>query len=243
MMGSYSELYLFPSYLDCCSMWYPAREDCPDLSDPTERDVIEKPYAVKGYFYPHESDMNCRFGRNYPQWMAQKLYIQDYLYTTPEECCTTWYPAAGESCPLGPDDGVQGGTYWQTDVAFYPNWKGNWCNVGNDYPEWMADPMNIDTHLFDSGAECCEHWYPDQVLECETNVIATHNGKRTDGKEESGEWHPTLAYPYDCTNDVNIPSWMLQQGYKQYYVFSGKSECCKAHYCSSMSSLFWRRNA
>lgn len=241
MLDSFSELYLFPKDVDCCSMWYPARENCPDLSDPTERDVIETPYPVKGYFYPHETESNCRFGRNYPQWMAQALYLQDYLYTTPDECCAKWYPGAGGNCPLGPDDGVQEGSYWQSDVAFYPNWKGEWCNVGNDYPEWMADPTNIESHLFDSALACCQIWYADKVFECETNVIATNNGNPTDGEHESGEWYPTLAWPYDCVDDGEIPSYMLQLGYKQYYVFAGKAECCKAHYCSSMPSLFTRR--
>ena len=76
--------------------------------------------------------------------MAQAIYVQDHLYQTPDECCNVWYPDLGASCPLGPDDGVQDGRYWQEDVYFYPNWKGNWCNVGNDYPLWMADPQNVD---------------------------------------------------------------------------------------------------
>jgi len=229
MMEAHSESYLFESETDCCSMWYPARLDCPDLSESTERDVDETPYPVKPYFYPHQTDSNCRFGRNYPQWMAQAQYVQDNLYTTPEECCDRWYPNTSD-CPLGPDDGVQEGRYWQSDVFFYPNWKSNWCNVGNEWPEWMGDPTNSGNHLFSTALSCCEAWFSDQVLECEMNI----------GEQEPEEWYPTLAWPYACLSDGNVPSWMTSPGFEKYYVFESQAACCKAFFCASASSLFWR---
>lgn len=246
MMETFSDSYLFSSGDDCCSKWYPARTDCPDLSRPTERSVNEKPYPVKPYFYPHQSESNCRFGRNYPQWMAQEMYVGDHLYQTPEECCNVWYPESGSNCPLGPDDGVQEGRYWQSDVFFYPNWKehskGNWCNVGNDYPEWMADPVNVDSMLFDSALECCEAWFDDSVLDCELNVTATVDGKPVDGEEEEPEepqeWYPTLAWPYECVSDGTPPQWMTQAGFRNYYVYESKAACCKAYYCASAPTLF-----
>jgi len=229
-----SDSYLFETESDCCSLWYPARTDCPDMSEPTEGDVDENPYPVQGHFYPHLDESNCRFGRNYPQWMAQELFVQSYLYTTPDECCSTWYPAAGD-CPLGPDDGVQVGKYWQSDVHFYPSWKGDWCSVGKNYPEWMADPTKINTHLFDSGIDCCSTWFPDQVVECETNITTDDDEEE---EEEAKEWYPTLAWPFACSSDGNIPSWMLMTGFQQYYIFDSHSACCKAHYCATTSSLF-----
>lgn len=232
MMEANSESYLFSTDAECCSMFYPARTDCPDLSDSTERDVNERPYPVKPYFYPHQTDSNCRFGRNYPQWMAQAQYVQDHLYTTPDECCDSWYPGAGD-CPLGPDDGIQEGRYWQSDLYFYPSWKGNWCNVGNDYPEWMADPSNNDQHLFDSALSCCQAWFSNDILECEMNVIATPANEL-----EPEEWYPTLVWPYECVSDGNVPSWMTMPGFKDYYVFESQAACCKAYYCASASTLF-----
>ena len=46
------------------------------------------------------------------------------------------------------------------------------------------------------------------------------------------QWYPQ-TYPYDCINDGNTPEWMLQTGYKQYYVFDSHAECCAAHYCTN----------
>ena len=103
--------------------------------------------------------------------------------------------------------------------------------------EWMAAPVNRDTHLFDSALACCQTWYSDQVSDCEANVIATNNGNAVDGDFESGEWYPTQAWPFDCVNDGNVPTWMTLPGYRKTYVFSGKAECCKAHYCSSLQIL------
>lgn len=55
-----SDSYLFSSATDCCDLWYPARTDCPDLSQPTEIDIIGNPSPVKGYWYPNQSESNCR---------------------------------------------------------------------------------------------------------------------------------------------------------------------------------------
>merc|ERR1712003_593201 len=148
------------------------RDDCPDLSTPTDPEVNGNPYPVQPRFYPHQSESNCRFGRNYPQWMAQESYVLEYLFITPDECCETHYPGATD-CPLGPDDGVQEGRYWQSDIKYYPYQKeGAMCALGNDWPEWMGDPTRRDTHLFESGGDCCNAWFNDQnVTECELNII------------------------------------------------------------------------
>jgi len=232
--------YLFPTMEDCCSKWYPAREDCPDLSEPTDPNVNGNPYPVQPKFYPHQSESNCRFGRNYPQWMAQESYVQEYLFTTPDECCETHYPAA-TNCPLGPDDGVQEGRYWQSDIHFYPYQKeGAMCALGNDYPEWMGDPTRRDTHLFETGGACCNAWFNDQnVTECELNIIETIDGYPVgEEPEEPSEWWPTLAYPYDCTSEGSPPSWMLSPGFTSYYIFDSKADCCSAHYCTHVAGLF-----
>lgn len=56
-------------------------------------------------------------------WM--KYSPKHYLYTTAGECCSTWYPSAGTSCPMAEDDGVQEGYFWLVEEAYFPNWKGN----------------------------------------------------------------------------------------------------------------------
>ena len=67
LLPKYSDWYLFETDVDCCSMWFPSRSDCPDLTEPTESDIDGNPYPVGGYFYPHLDESNCRYGRNYPQ--------------------------------------------------------------------------------------------------------------------------------------------------------------------------------
>ena len=98
---------MFSSEKECCDRWYPARSDCPELLIPTSPHQVD--YKVdknEGFFYPHLEVSNCRFGRNYPMWMDN--VPEHYLYTTPEECCSTWYPRESD-CPLAGDDGVQDG--------------------------------------------------------------------------------------------------------------------------------------
>ena len=158
-------------------MWYPNRSDCPEVASPTTPQQVDyKPDASKQFYYPHLSESKCRFGRNYPMWMKQSP--KHYLYTTPEECCSTWYPN-DSNCLMAGDDGVQEGFYWQVDDAFYPNFKGDHCAKGNSYPEWMADPMNRDTHLFKTGEECCDIWFPQNTVNCQNNIVTVIDGEPT----------------------------------------------------------------
>jgi len=45
------------------------------------------------------------------------------------------------------DDGVQDGLFFDVDMAFHPNWKGNWCELSGDYPEWMAGELLCPDNL------------------------------------------------------------------------------------------------
>lgn len=228
----YSDQYLFNDGAECCDFWYPGREDCPDLSKPTETDINGNPETADGYWYPNTGEGSCQFGRNYPQYMALEGYEQHYLFITPDECCSKFYPDASEDdCPMGPDDGVQSGRYWKSDVYFYPNYDGDWCVEGEIYPEWMADPQYKETHLFGTANTCCEVWFSNDVLECEASIEATDKEE-----EPKKNWYPTLSYPYECKSDIeNIPGWMVGTGFKGFYVFDSKPACCKAYYCSDLN--------
>ena len=164
-------------------------------------------------------------------WM--KASPKHYLYNTPEECCSTWYPATAD-CPLPKDDGVQAGYFWIVDEAFFPNWKGDGCAKGNDYPEWMADPSQRDTHLFKTGKACCDLWFPSETTKCQQNIVITQNGHQIGGpaqpKFNGGTWYPSLNGKYVCIKG-DPPSWMNGPGYAEEYVFDSHAECCKAHYC------------
>ena len=161
-------------------------------------------------------------------WM--KLSPKHYLYTTPEECCSTWYPKES-ACPLKEDDGVQEGYFWIVDHAFFPNWKGNWCASGNDYPEWMADPTQRDTHLFKTAKECCDLWFPSETAKCQNNIAVS-----SVGNNNPGTWYPSLNGKYQCL-DGDPPEWMKMEGYKDEYIFDSHAECCKAHYCQDIRGV------
>ena len=156
-------------------------------------------------------------------WM--NLSPEHYIYTTAEECCHTWYPS-NENCPLLDDDGEQDGFFWIVDGAFFPNWKGNWCAQGNDYPEWMSDPTQRDTHLFKTAKACCDLWFPHESLKCQAN-IATSNKVLA---PTLGMWYPMLS-KHECVFG-DPEEWMKQPGYGAYYIFDSHAECCKAHYCN-----------
>lgn len=233
MSGANKEHFLFESDVQCCGNWYPAKDDCPYTeSETTPKQVAYKPYASQGYFYPHLSASNCRFGRNYPMWMD--LSPKHYLYTTPDECCSMWYPNTSD-CPLKEDDGVQEGYFWIVDVAFYPNWKGDLCAHGNDYPEWMADPTQKENHIFKTAKECCELWFSSESANCQDNIVETNTGKQVSGTPNynGGTWYPSMNGKYLCL-DGTPPKWMNQDGYRDEYVFDSHAECCKAHYCEDI---------
>ena len=166
------------------------------------------------------------------------LSPKHYLYATPEQCCEVWYPAAGSNCPMAEDDGVQEGHYWVVDEAFYPNFKGDGCSQGNSYPEWMSDPMNRETHLFQNGKDCCDTWFPDETAECQSKIVTVIDGKQIGGPDVTGTWYPSLNGFFQCI-DGTPPSWMTaSEGYSDAYVFDSHAECCKAHHCKAQENLF-----
>lgn len=227
------ESYLFSTPQQCCAKWFPSRTDCPNLDQTTPLQLAYKLDVSEQFYYPHLSSAQCRFGRNYPMWY--KNSPKHYLYTTPEGCCKEWYKK-GVECLAAEDDGVQEGFYWQVDTAYYPNFKGDYCATGNSYPEWMADPMNSDSHLFETARECCKHWFPpsprnpDSVTLCIDGVVTVMDGKQVGGPNVVGTWYPSLDQSPHCINGAP-PGWMAEMEKRDYYVFDSRSECCKAHGC------------
>lgn len=160
-------------------------------------------------------------------------YDRHYLYTTPDECCSNWYPAHGRRCPMTEDDGVQEGYFWVVDEAYYPNFQGDGCAKGNDYPEWMQDPTQREAHIFKTAKDCCDLWFPAETTRCQNTIVKTNTGQQVGGPPDrnGGTWYPSLNGKYQCL-DGDPPAWMKQDGYKDEYVFASHAECCKAHYCA-----------
>jgi len=235
MEGSHKNWYLFDKEEECCETWYPSKSNCPEVTPTTPQQVDYKPDPNRQYYYPHLNESNCWLGRNYPMWM--KLYSKHYLYQTAEECCSAWYPSS-LSCPLPGNDGVQEMQYWVVNDAFYPNFQGDYCAQGNAYPEWMADPMNIDTHLFKTGKECCDTWFPQETFDCQNKIGTVMNGNQIAGPDVAGTWYPSLNGHFECI-DGTPPGWMTaSQGYRDAYVFDSHAECCKAHWCDPQRDMF-----
>ena len=180
----------------------------------------------------HKHVLLCRFGRNFPMWMH--LSTKDYLFTTSVECCQRWYPY-NVDCVIPEDDGVQEGEFYISDAAYYPNWKGNWCAFGNDYPEWMADPTQITTHLFTSAKACCDLWFKDQSEMCQANLVIPAAASAAPFSET---WYPTLNGKFECVMGT-APAWMRLDGFESWYVFYSHAECCKAHYCQDIRGVVW----
>lgn len=168
-------------------------------------------------------------------WMS--LYTKQFLYQTADECCKVWYPSSTD-CPLPGNDGVQESYYWLADEAFYPNFQGDYCANGNAYPEWMADPMNRDTHLFKTGKECCDTWFPEETSDCQNRIVTVIGGEQTNGPDVTGTWYPSLNGHFQCI-DGTPPGWMTaSDGYSDAYVFDSHAECCKAHWCEPQRAIF-----
>ena len=135
------------------------------------------------------------------------------------------------------DDGVQDGYFWIVDGAYFPNWKGDWCAQGNDYPEWMSDPTQRETHLFKTAKECCDLWFKEESETCQNNIAVSSSGNYVSGPPPfGGTWYPSLNGKFECL-DGNPPDWMKQEGYEAYYVFKSHAECCKAHFCQDIRGV------
>jgi len=98
--------------------------------------------------------------------------------------------------------------------------------------------MNRDTHLFVTGKECCDKWFPDTTTECQSNIVTVMNGLQVGGPDVTGTWYPSMNGNFECI-DGTPPSWMTQSdGYKEAYVFDSHAECCKAHACDPQRDMF-----
>ena len=115
---------------------------------------------------------------------------------------------------------------------FYPSFQGGFCVRGHTWPDWMGEPMHRETHLFETGEECCATWFPHDSSACRNNIVVM-DGTLIVDSDERGTWHPSLNGRFECINGIP-PAWMVAtEGYSDAYVFDTHAECCKAHWCDS----------
>ncbi|KAL7471196.1 hypothetical protein ACHAXS_011514, partial [Conticribra weissflogii] len=253
----YDEYYLFDTASGCCGMWYPTRGDCPDTSSivpytTEDQAYYSNPYPLDNYYYPDYTLNNCGYGRDYPAWMGNDGYAQSYLFVQDSECCQKFFPSRGD-CPA--ENTPQTGYYWesyQPDVpnhiplgtippptVFYPDLFSNTCINGLDYPDWMnSDIVYQRMYLYDTAEGCCTFWYGvGQLADCLNNVITRTVTVSTTATPTPApeQWYPKLSERI-CSMDGNPPSWMLQDGFQDSYIFGSSTECCAqwGYDCSSL---------
>ena len=98
--------------------------------------------------------------------------------------------------------------------------------------------MNRDTHLFTTGKECCNIWFPRDTDEYQMKIATVIDGKQIVGFVATGIWYPSLNGRFECINQTP-PSWMTaSEGYIDAYVFDSHAECCRAHWCEPQREMF-----
>jgi len=253
----YDEYYLFDTASGCCGMWYPTRGDCPDTSSivpytTEDQAYYSNPYPLDNYYYPDYTLNNCGYGRDYPAWMGNDGYAQSYLFVQDSECCQKFFPSRGD-CPA--ENTPQTGYYWESyqpnvpnhiplgtippPTVFYPDLFSNTCINGLDYPDWMnSDIVYQRMYLYDTAEGCCTFWYGvDHLADCLNDVITRTVTVSTTATPTPApeQWYPKLSEQI-CSMDGNPPSWMLQDGFQDLYIFGSSTECCAqwGYDCSSL---------
>ena len=200
---------------------------------------------MSNYYFPDFDANNCGFGRDYPAWMGEGGFEKWYLFTVGNECCSKYFPTAS-NCPF--EDMVQTGYYWESyqenrpnsEVlaeiplgTYYPDLSANTCVLGEDYPLWMAeDDVYKRLYLYHDADGCCSFWFG-SASDCAANIIVSTPTNSTPVDEAAlllQKWYPQLE-DRRCSNDGFVPSFMLYDGYTQWYLFNTKAACCAAFDC------------
>ena len=109
------------------------------------------------------------------------------------------------------------------------------CVNGTDYPAWMASDRDfIRLYLYKNDPErCCKHWFGEYAIEgCANSIIQgtyiDYNTTQTNKTEEYlTMWYPAITRQ-KCLKDGKTPTWMLAEGYVEWYLFKSKQQCCAA---------------
>jgi len=143
-----------------------------------------------------------------------------------------------------PNDQAMPAVYNHT---YYPLMERGTCVNGTDYPDWMAIDDNFRRmYIFKDLEGCCAQWFSDfDVQGCVGSVVqgfydyvpCVENRDDAGCVETSSVTNTTahqltMFYPrlgtHTCGNDGDMPSWMLDEDYAEYYLFSTMSQCCAA---------------
>lgn len=231
---------------------------CPDAQYAVNPEAEDEPwhssaYPIRNYYFPDFSENNCGYGWDYPAWMGSSAYEKSYLFQRGVECCDRFFPGKG-GCPF--EDTQQLDYYWTSyqenidnlddmpikhNHTYWPDLHSKSCVNGTNYPDWMVSDVDFERmYLFKTLDGCCNHWFTEVGLEgCMNTVIEGYYDlepcplNRPECNHVANKlldlsmWYPDLD-GYKCQADGNIPSWMLAEDYKDWYLFSSKETCCAA---------------
>jgi len=241
----------YPARSDCPDVQRavnPEAEDEPWHSDP---------YSMDNYYFPDFGRTSCGFGRDYPAWFGHSGYEKHYLFRTGDGCCSKYFPTVA-NCPYENSiqndyfwTNYEDNVYNLDDMpviynhTYYPDLNSGTCVNGTDYPAWMNSDIDFKRlYLFKKLEGCCSHWFTDWDLDgCMNSVIqgkydvepcpenrpeCNHMSSVTNKTETlMGMYYPDID-AHVCRGDRNMPSWMLSEGYTEWYLFNTRAQCCAA---------------
>jgi len=256
--NGFSDFYLFPDPRNCCKKWYPNNSGCPYTGGkPTNPEEDKAPwysdyYPARGHYYPDFTLNSCGFGQDFPAWMGSSSYEKFYLFAKGGSCCTKYFPSVS-NCPYEDESQFKLGYYWekyQADLPnavaypviynhlFYPDMKARVCVNGTDYPSWMAeDKTYTQLYLYKNDPRgCCKYWFGETSADsCVHNIIQSTYINTTQIAANVTAAYLDMWYPIleenRCMNDGHAPSWMMNDGYPEWFLFNTRSSCCAAFGC------------
>jgi hypothetical protein len=232
-------------------MWFPANTNCPDTSAYLTI-AIDEDNPAENYFFPDFDADSCGHGRNYPAWMGQEGYSRWYLFIDPKECCDTYFSSSSNECPY--EKTPQTGYYWEVyhehqrndalDIpifynhTYYPDLATGTCINGTDYPSWMTKTEDYKRmYLFHEPHDCCEYWFGQygENSGCVASVVQSSYESTTATTNMTAvyleKWYPDL-HDRRCLHDQQMPSWMLGESFRDFYLFNSRQACCGSFgYC------------
>lgn len=92
-----------------------------------------------------------------------------------------------------------------------------------------AGELRLDSSSFlklNSSSLSSDMWFPDHTELCQATIVGPTSRRNPEFDFNGGTWYPSLGGDHDCLEGTP-PDWMLQDGYKDHYVFDSHAECCK----------------
>jgi len=203
----------------------------------TELETASKSsYSTECEWHNEYSLNTCTNSGNYPPQfdLVPAFARHHYFFTTAEACCD--HSKFDEDCIVV--DKCSSGINAIEKVAPGPvtsdcKWHIHLtdlqtCTYSSDYPPgWHTYDHLEKIHLFETGHDCCNAWYPKGCLtvnECPAEIRAEEKKDRTTSSE--CKWHTHLSEAHTCTNSNAYPEVYGNNDQREHMLFATAEECC-----------------